>query len=320
MRIFAVPLIVSLAATAALADGNDLVLARLSAINAAGDDVIPDKQAFRSLTSELGVALAPKFLAPSETLGYSGFQFSAELALNTINAGASYWCATEESSGCGGASKPTDLLPTVGIFARKGIWLPLPSFEIGAGAVHLGSSHMWAAQTYAKFALHEGYNDWPLPSLAVRAAASRLLGSEQLDLTVASADISISKGFAVQGTFSIEPYAGWNYLWIVPRSEVIDKTPNVDANDLPGDVAMNFVFPQQSNITRQRVFGGIKVKYYVFAFTAEVNVALAGSSVDDVAASSTTCDAAAAEEKGSCDAVDKAGSQKSLALSVALDF
>ena len=77
------------------------------------------------------------------------------------------------------------------MFARKGLWfLPLPSFEVGAGAVNVSGSKMWAAQIYGKFAIQEGFHDWPLPSLAVRGAASRLMGADQLDLTVASLDVS----------------------------------------------------------------------------------------------------------------------------------
>ena len=76
---------------------------------------------------------------------------------------------------------------------RKGLWLPLPSSEVGLGAVHLMDSQMWAAQGYVKFALLEGYHKLPLPSIAVRVAASRVFGSRDLDLTVASADVSISK-------------------------------------------------------------------------------------------------------------------------------
>ena len=46
--------------------------------------------------------------------------------------------------------------------ARKGIWLPLPGFEIGAGATKIIDSNMYAVQAYAKLALHEGFHDWEL--------------------------------------------------------------------------------------------------------------------------------------------------------------
>ena len=305
---------------AAHADKNDLVLSRLGQPNSTMTDVVPFNQDFRSLVSELGVVIAPKLLSPADTLGYSGFQFSAELSYNTINSDARYWCATEESSACSGAgaTKGSDHIDTFSVFARKGIWLPLPSFEVGAGASQVLGSTMWAGQIYGKFALHEGFHDWPIPSVAARGAASRLFGSEQLDLTVASFDISVSKSIGVQGTVNLEPYAGWNYLWIIPRSEVIDKTANVDAFADPNDLRNNFVFPDQDNITRQRLFGGVKVKYYVFALTLEINVALAGSSVDD-RETNVRCDNQG-DDEGLCDASDQAGSQQSYSASLSMDF
>ena len=72
------------------------------------------------------------------------------------------------------------------------MWFPVPSFEVGAGAVHLVDSHIWTGQLYAKLALHEGYHDLPLPSLAVRGAVSRMMNQRELDLTVASLDVDRS--------------------------------------------------------------------------------------------------------------------------------
>ena len=302
----------------ARADKNDLVLSRLGRPNSAGTDVVPYNQDFRSLVSELGVVIAPKFLSPADSLGYSGFQFSADFAWTSIDNDARYWCATEESSGCGGGGKGSGQMQTLSLFARKGLWLPVPSFEFGAGALHLFDSTMWAGQIYGKFALHEGFHDWPIPSVAARGAASRLFGSEQLDLTVASLDISVSKSIGVQGTVSLEPYVGWNYLWIIPRSEVIDKTPNIDAFGDANDLRNNFVFADQDNITRQRFFGGIKAKYYVFAITGEFNFALSGSSKDD-RPSNTPCDNTG-DDEGLCDATDQASSQTTIAVSLSLDF
>jgi hypothetical protein len=308
----------------AAADENDLVLSRFGTpvLDGTGQlaDVVPDNQRFRSLVSELGVAMAPVLVSPSDTLGYSGFQFSADLGFTSINSDNTYWCATEESANCDVGFDKSGLLTTLGLFARKGMWLPLPSFEIGAGAVHLMSSNMWAGQVYAKFAIHEGFHDWPIPSLAVRGAASRLFGSAQLDLTVASLDVTIGKSFGVGGTVNLSPYIGWNYLWIVPRSEVIDATPQVDAFTTPNDIRANFVFPDQDDVTRQRIFGGIKVKYYVFAISLEVNVALSGSSVDDREGTNDDCRNVPADQRNRCDAHDEAGGQRTFAISVSMDI
>jgi hypothetical protein len=309
-----------MAATPALADDNDLVLSRLGAVNATNDGVIPDNQSFRSLASELGVVIAPRLDTPADTLGFSGFQFSTEIGYTSINSDQHYWCATEESADCSSGFSKTGTIQTIGIFARKGLWLPLPSFELGAGAVHIGNSRLWAAQAYAKFALHEGFHDWPIPSVAVRGAGSRLMGTEQLDLTVASVDVSISKRFAIGGTWTITPFGGYNFLWIVPRSQVIDKTPNIAVKDMPNDIKMNFVFPDQDTITRQRVFVGAKLKYYVFALSLELDYAFSGGSTDNRNGTSMPCDMAPASQLGNCDATDQAGSQTTFTTSVSLDF
>ena len=310
----------SLVPAVGLAGDNDLVLARLARLSTAGDKVVPDNESFRSLMSEFGVALAPKFLSPADTLGFAGFQFSTELAFTTISNDRGYWCATEQAQGCTPDFDRSKILPTLGIFARKGIWLPLPSFEIGVGAVHLLASRAWTGQLYVKFAIQEGYHDWPLPSIAVRGSVSRLLGYEQLSLTVASFDISISKRFGVGGTFNIAPYGGWNPLWIVPRSQVLDRTPGVSIKDNPDDLKNNFVFPDQDAIFRHRFFAGFKLKYYVFSLTAEASIALAGSSVDDRQGTEMACSAAPADDKGNCDAADQSKTQETFSVSVSLDF
>src|SRR5262249_40082835 len=233
---------------------------------------------------------APRNLAPADTIGFSGFQFSTEFSFTNINSDQNYWCATEESANCNAGFKRSSTIPTFGIFARKGMWFPLPSFEVGAGAVHILSSRLWSAQAYAKFAIQEGYQGLPIPSVAVRGAASRLLGVDQLDLTDVSLDISVSKRFAVQGTFSVAPYVGYAFLWIVPRSQVVDFTPQTAVTPTNGDIFNNFTFPDQDNIVRHRFFAGVKLKYYVFAFTAEVDYAFSGSSVDDRTGTTMTCD------------------------------
>ena len=311
-----------LGAPVARADNDDLVMQRLgSAINDSQGmpvDVVGDNQQFRSLVSELGVVLAPRLLAPADTIGFGGFQFSVDVGYTGISNDEPYWRVLEGSknpssqTGVHGSS----LMQTTGIFMRKGMWFPLPSFEIGAGVVHLSDSHLWSAQGYAKFALHEGYHDLPIPSVAARGAVSRMMGSQDLDLTIASFDLSASKHLGIAGTMSIEPYLGWNLLIIVPRSEVVDKTPQTF-----GDPTMNFVFKDQADITRNKLFGGFKLQYYVFALTVEASVALKGSSVDDRSGTDTPCSAITDPSQLSrCDATDQAGAQESFVISAGLDF
>ena len=306
----------ALSAAPAAADPNDLVLSRLSTpvMDSSGKQVgvVGDSLAFRELSSQLGVVLAPHLLTPADTIGFGGFQFSVDYATTTIDQTAGYWRALEGSAPA--------MMRTVGFFVRKGMWFPVPSIEFGGGAIHLIDSHAWAANMYAKFSLHEGYHDLPLPSLAVRGAVSRVMTQEQLDLTVASVDVLVSKHFGIGSTWRFDPYLGGNALIIVPRSEVIDATPNVDQLQMgnEADSFNSFVFHDQANIYRNRIIVGAKLQYYVFQLTLEAQFALAGTSSDSRAGVTDPC--TPMSTTANCIATDAAAAQRTLALSAGFDF
>jgi hypothetical protein len=315
-----------LASSPAFADGNDLVLSRLAlrTEDGGGNPIfIPQNQDLRSLASQLGVVLAPHMLTPADTLGFGGFQMTVDMTTTTIDPNAAYWRAREGSpdpAGAGGMAHGPGSLTTVGFFARKGMWFPVPAFEVGAGAVHLTNSHIWTGQLYAKLALHEGYHDLPLPSLAVRGAVSRMMSQRELDLTIPSIDVMASYHFGIGGTWRFDPYAGWNVLLIVPRSEVIDPTPEIDplvpGNE--GDTQRNFVFKEQDNITRQRFVVGAKLQYYIVQLTIEASFALAGSSTDDRPGVTEAC--MPNSTTTNCDSTDTAKAQRTLSFAVGVDF
>src|ERR1041384_5181313 len=167
----------------AAADPNDLVMSRLA--TRITDDtgrvlsVVGENLEFRALASQLAVVLAPHLLAPADTLGFGGFQFDLDVSQTSIDSIQPYWrvlAGTRDPSGANNIAHGAGVLRTIGLFARKGLWFPVPSFELGAGAVHLIDSRTWAAQFYGKLGVHEGYHDLPIPSVApragVRAAAS----------------------------------------------------------------------------------------------------------------------------------------------------
>jgi hypothetical protein len=292
---------------------------------------------YRSLMSELGVVVAPRLMTPADTLGYAGFQFSAELGVTKINPERkitgpdgmpiAYWDGIAGVNADNrSAVRPDAYLTTVGAFVRKGLWLPLPAFEFGAGALKILDSNMYAVQGYAKFALQEGFHGWVLPSFAVRGSVSQLLGTDQVDLTVWGIDVLASKAFSIGGTARIEPYLGWNILFIDARSGVIDATPGCDAravevaqpgdpaptshcdpgqNGTPNDLLANFSFPDQDIITRQRFFAGFKLKLYVMFLTAELDISPAGTSHDSK------------QPEG---ASDRSGAQETYSLSAGFDF
>jgi hypothetical protein len=314
-----VALALLLASSTAHAGKNDLVLTRLGNIQTDGAgtpiDVVGQNLEFRALMSELGVVLAPRLLAPSDTLGFGGFQFTADVGYTTYSNSETWWRVLESSDG---DQHGSGAMSTVGVFARKGMWFPVPSSELGAGFVHLMDSDLWSAQLYGKVAFHEGYHDLPIPSVAARGAVSRLMGSNQIDLTVASFDVSLSKQFGIGGTWTLSPYAGWNLLVIIPRGEVLDATPDIDSLDMPEDSNLNFVFRDQDDILRHRLFAGAKMQYYVFQLTIEAAFALKGGSEDDRGGTDTPCTLMSTTE--TCDSKDLAQGQRTLSVSMGLDF
>ncbi|MDB4966095.1 MAG: hypothetical protein JWN44_1784 [Myxococcales bacterium] len=261
---------VMLGATTAHADRNDLTLERIVGMPTVpgtfNDPTDPVRQTmYKSLMSELSVVMAPRPLSPADTLGYSGFQVAFETSFTQISNNADYWQRGVENVS-------SSFLPTVSVMARKGIWLPLPGFEIGAGATKLIDSNMYAVNGYAKLALHEGFHNWALPSFAVRGAVSHLLGASQVDLTTLSIDAALSKSFGLGGTVTLDPYVGAAVLLSFVRAQVIDTTPNTDAfTDGPAsnDVNANTTFPDPDTIVRWRVFAGFRLLYAFFALTGE---------------------------------------------------
>jgi len=298
------------------------VLSRLASQQSNGT-FVPQNADLRSLSSELGVVLAPRMITPADTLGFGGFQLTVDYATTTIDPKAAYWRAREGSpdpAGVGGVAHGPGALTTIGFFARKGLWFPVPAFEVGAGAIHLVDSGIWTGQLYAKLALHEGYHQWPIPSLSVRGGVSRMMSQRELDLTIASIDTVVSKHFGIGGTWRLDPFVGWNVLLIVPRSEVIDPTPNIDplvmGNEM--DSQLNFVFKDQDDIVRQRFAFGAKLQYYVMQLTLEASFAAKGKSVDDRSGTTDRC--MPNSTTVNCDAKDAASAQRTISVSVGVDF
>jgi hypothetical protein len=307
----------------AAADPNDLVMSRL-ATRILGDSgqlegVVGENLELRALASQLGVVLAPRLLSPADTLGYAGFQFDVDVSQTTVDIKQPYWrvlAGSPDPSGTNRVAHGASALRTVGVFARKG----LPLFELGGGAVHLVDSTIWTVQAYAKLAIHEGYHQLAIPSVAVRGAVSRMMNQRDLDLTIASVDVVVSKHFGIAGTWRVEPFVGWNLLLIIPRSEVIDATPEIDPlrPDNENDGGNNFVFKDQATIYRNRLLIGAKARYSIVQLTVEAQLALAGSSVDDNPGTSEMCQPRSTTT--SCDAKDTAAAQTTLSLSAGVDF
>lgn len=241
---------------------------------------INEQASYRTLVSELSGVLALPMLEPADTVGFNGFHFSFDTSFTSISKDAPYW----SGKNAGVRNVTSSMLPVLSLMMRKGVWMPvppLPSVELGFGASNLVNSDLFAINGYLKLALHEGYHDIWVPSVAARASVTRLAGSAELDLTMINVDGVISKAFGIGGTFTMEPYVGGGVFWSIARSQVIDTNPSLDLYRGPVGSAAPFddqarkdalndkiVFPTQDDIMRWRVFAGLHFHYSIVALTA----------------------------------------------------
>ncbi len=279
----------------------DLDLTRLG--SDAQGNITKDDNEFRSLSSELGAVVALQPMDPADSLGLSGFAVSADVTLSTISNTERFW--TEPTGG-----SADGVVPTVQLMGRKGLW---PGLEIGGGATHVFDSSMWAMGGYGKLALHEGFHHLPIPSIAVRGSFSRLLGAKDFNLTTASVGASLSHVFGLGKTFSLTPYAGYEALFVVSRSQVLDSTPACDEfpdnfnEDQCGAMmgTSEFVYKNSGAIIRHRPYLGVRVIFSVIRLGVEAMFVPAGSSTGDVDGQTVT---------------DGSGLQQQYTFSVGLDF
>ena len=277
----------------AWAGAYDLRLNQLG--NADAGTPVGDNSQFRSLSSELGVLMAPKPVDTADSLGLSGFAVSADVSLNTISNTEKYWTDTTRGT-------PGKMAPTLQVMGRKGLW---PGIEVGAGATHLFNSRMWTISGYGKFALHEGFHHLPIPSIALRGMFSRLIGAEDMNMTTASADVSISHVFGLGKTVNLTPYAGYQALFIVARSGVLDVTPTTDEYLNPSGKLSEFVFKDAGVIMRHRPFLGLRFIFSVIRITAEAMIVPGGGRAGKVDGTTVK---------------DTSGLQQQYTLSLGLDF
>src|SRR6266849_8662830 len=199
MRFFALLLLVG---GAARADQNDVELWRLGhpddlgctrCDGLSGDSIEPgtiDAQArFHRLTSALGLAFAPPFQETAGSLGESGFELgisSQQIFLS--NMPADTW-ATQGTQATSAAPKVL-VLPTLAL--RKGLG---GSLELGAAVSWLTNSQMMALSAEVRWAPVDGLAYGP--DVALRAWATRVVGTQEMDLTVGGADVMFSRGFGL---------------------------------------------------------------------------------------------------------------------------
>lgn len=252
-----------------------------------------EQSMYRSLLSELSAVMAVPALDPADTVGFSGFHFTFDVATTSIKKDAPYWSGQAQSDGTrtmGGVRNVSGgFLPVASLMIRKGVWpfmLPI-GFELGFGGSNLLQSGIYGLNGYLKIAFHEGYGKFYIPSIAGRATVTRLAGTPQVDMTLITAEGIVSKALGIGGTFTMEPYLGGGALFSIIRSQVVDTAPNIDLyrGQPPGTVqfstadtlAQKVVFPTQDDIMRWRLFGGINFHYAIISVTLSYTFIGAGA-------------------------------------------
>lgn len=172
-----------------------------------------------------------KSIAPAEPLGVIGFDIGAAVSATRLD-NAAIW---EKA----GFEHATVYMPT--LRAQKG--LPF-NVDIGASLTAVPDSDIKLIGAEIKYALVPG--GVALPAVAVRAAATRLSGVDQLDLDTRSVELTVSKGFLM-----VTPYAGVGKVWG-------SLTPNVG----------NF---KKETPSGNKVFAGVNLNLGIANMAAEID-------------------------------------------------
>jgi hypothetical protein len=152
---------------------------------------------FKLLSEDLGAALSFKPLIPSEPLGVPGFDIGLAVTGTDLKNPLLLSIASSGQS--------VDTLMAVPSL-RGHVGLPF-NIDIGASYSQVPDTNieLWGGEL--RWAIMEGST--ALPAVALRASYTATTGIDQLKLSTAGADISISKGIAM-----FTPYAGIGQVWV----------------------------------------------------------------------------------------------------------
>lgn len=208
---------------------------------AAGTFCAPDQLAFKRLMHQYGMAIAPSGAYPAKTTGYAGFEILAELTITGVDSNSdAIQRGTRGSVDATTGREPdtntraASALPLYGLRVRKGFGFGL---ELGGSFGLLGDTSLIAGGADLRFAILEGFRDGLLgyfPDFAVAGSVRTITGTSQVQLTVTGAEATFSKPFSIAKTGELTPWLGYQYLWILGNSGVIDLTPLTSAQDSCG--------------------------------------------------------------------------------------
>ncbi|HJL48769.1 MAG TPA: hypothetical protein RMG45_23120, partial [Polyangiaceae bacterium LLY-WYZ-15_(1-7)] len=211
-RAFTLALALTAFAAPAQADELDISLARFRGEASAAGVYTPDFDAYRRLMSQLGFALAPPLLEPARTTGYRGFRLSFDTTFVGIDDGADYWRLGTEGDSMATFAEGNRFVPSSYAWSQLSVRKGLPyGLEAGLTLGRPYNASSWVFGGSLKIALLEGFREgWPafLPDFAVRGSVTTLVGESDFSLTVASADLILSKPLVAGSTVVLTPIVG----------------------------------------------------------------------------------------------------------------
>lgn len=167
----------------ALSGDNDIDMRQFS---------IGQEELFGDLIKDLGAAMSYRAVAPAEPLGLLlGIDVGLEVTGTTMENQKNGWKQATSNNGM-------DTLYNGKVHVHKG--LPL-GIDIGAYYGSVADSNIKNMGGEIKYAILKGST--VSPALAVRGSYTSLSGVDNLDLSTAGVELSISKGFLM-----LTPYAG----------------------------------------------------------------------------------------------------------------
>jgi len=198
---------------------------------------------FKDFSKEAGTALSYHNLAPSVTLGITGFEVAAQGVTVNVPQKTSYWVSAF------GSDAP-DFLVIPSLRARKG--LPF-GIDVGAMYSYVPDSNIKLYGVEISKAILDG--GLITPTLGVRGSWSKLAGVDDLDLQTFAADVNLSKGFVL-----LTPYVGAGIVRIEskPKGNLLTLSPTLT----------------DEGITQPRYFGGVRLSLIpLVSITGEVEYA-----------------------------------------------
>ncbi len=202
--------------------------------------------AFAQLIAQYGAAVAPSAMHSARTTGYGGFKLALEGDFTSIDSSASYW-----QNGTQGPQDPNSKLfsvinktpPSFLQLYNLNISKGLPfGFELAANFGYLSQSSIFTIGADVRWSIFEGFRTGVpafFPELAVGGGVRTITGTDQFQLTVASADGELSKPIPIAGTVVLTPWIGYQFMRIFGDSGLIDLTPNTDASNYCGFTGPN---------------------------------------------------------------------------------